>query len=181
MKSVKLTNSIRDAIIKDLMKFPYEKIEKSFKEIGELCDSILIETISKEILEIDKKYPMLIDKIDWIPFKSISTNEETVIYRSIKVNNWYRCYNDKNFELVKGNERIQDFCEKIISLNEELKILKNKISCSLYNLNTTKQLKDQFPEAYNVFLKLNQEEENSDNLCDSFENIRATLSKFNKE
>lgn len=25
------------------------------------------------------------------------------------------------------------------------------------------------------------EEENSDNLCDSFENVRATLSKFNKE
>lgn len=45
-----------------------------------------------------------------------------------------------------------------------------------------KQLKDQFPEAYKIFLELNNEvEDNSDNLCDSFENIRASLSKFNKK
>lgn len=159
MKSVRLTNSL--------------------KEIGELCDSILIGTIDKEILEIDEKYPMLIDKINYISFNAISTNEK-LIYHSIKVNNWYRCYNDKNLKFVKDDKRIQDFCKKIISLNEEIKILENKIACSLYRINTTKQLKDQFPEAYNAFLKLNQEE-NSDNLCDSFENVRATLSKFNKE
>lgn len=70
---------------------------------------------------------------------------------------------------------------KIISLNEEIKILENKITCSLQHINTTKQLKDQFPEAYDAFLKLDQEEEDLDNLCDSFENVRATLSKFNKE
>lgn len=179
MKSVRLTNSIREAIIKDLMKLSHEKFKNSLKEIGELCDSILIGTIDKEILEIDKKHPMLIDKINYISFNAISTNEKS-LYHSIKVNNWYRCYNDKNLKFVKDDKRIQDFCKKVISLNEEIKILENKISCSLYNLNTTKQLKDQFPEAYNVFLKLNQEE-NSDNLCDSFENIRATLSKFNKE
>lgn len=180
MKSVRLTNSIREAIIKDLMKLPCKKIEDSLKEIGELCDSILIGTIDKEVLEIDKKYPMLIDKIDRISFNAISTNEK-LIYRPIKVNNWYRCYNDKNLEFVKDDKRIQDFCKKVISLNEEIKILENKIACSLYHINTTKQLKDQFPEAYKAFLKLNQEEENSDNLCDSFENVRATLSKFNKE
>lgn len=179
MKSVRLTNSIREAIIKDLMKLPHEKFKNSLKEIGELCDSILIGTIDKEILEIDEKYPMLIDKIDCISFNAISTNEK-LIYHSIKVNNWYRCYNDKNLKFVKDDKRIQDFCKKVISLNEEIKILENKIACSLYHINTTKQLKDQFPEAYNAFLKLNQEE-NSDNLCDSFENVRATLSKFNKE
>lgn len=73
------------------------------------------------------------------------------------------------------------FVKKIISLNEEIKILENKITCSLQHINTTKQLKDQFPEAYDAFLKLDQEEEDLDNLCDSFENVRATLSKFNKE
>lgn len=179
MKSVRLTNSIREAIIKDLMKLPYEKFKNSLKEIGELCDSILIGTIDKEILEIDEKYPMLIDKIDRISFNAISINEKS-LYHSIKVNNWYRCYNDKNLKFVKDDKRIQDFCKKVISLNEEIKILENKIACLLYHIHTTKQLKDQFPEAYNAFLKLNQEE-NSDNLCDSFENVRATFSKFNKE
>ena len=42
MKSVRLTNSIRKAIIKDLMKLPHEKFNNSLKEIGELCDSILL-------------------------------------------------------------------------------------------------------------------------------------------
>lgn len=180
MKSVRLTNSIRKSIVKKLMELPREKLENSLKEMGELCDSILMGMIDKEILEIDEKYPMLIDKIDYISFGAISINEK-LIYRSIKVNNWYRCYNDKNLKFVKGDKRIQDFCRKIISLNEELKTLENKIACSLYHINTTKQLKDQFPEAYSVFLKLNQEEEDSDNLCDSFESVRATLSKFNKE
>ena len=180
MKSVRLTNSIRKAIIKDLMKLPHEKFNNSLKEIGELCDSILIGAIDKEVLEVDEKYPMLIDKIDYISINTILTDEKP-IYRSIKVNNWYRCYNDKNFKLIKGDKRIQDFCKKIISLNEEIKILENKITCSLQHINTTKQLKDQFPEAYDAFLKLDQEEEDLDNLCDSFENVRATLSKFNKE
>lgn len=55
MKSVKLTNSIREGIIKQLMKLPREKFENRLKELGKLCDSILIKSINKEILEIDKK------------------------------------------------------------------------------------------------------------------------------
>lgn len=62
MKSVKLTNSIREGIIKQLMKLPREKFENRLKELGKLCDSILIKSINKEILEIDEKYPKLIDK-----------------------------------------------------------------------------------------------------------------------
>lgn len=114
MKSVRLTNSIRKAIIKDLMKLPHEKFNNSLKEIGELCDSILIGAIDKEVLEIDEKYPMLIDKIDYISINTILTDEKP-IYRSIKVNNWYRCYNDKNFKLIKGDKRIQDFCKNNFS------------------------------------------------------------------
>lgn len=94
MKSVRLTNSIRESIVKKLMKLPREKLKNSLKEMGELCDSILMGMIDKEILEIDEKYPMLIDKIDYISFGAISINEK-LIYCSIKVNNWYRCYNDK--------------------------------------------------------------------------------------
>ncbi len=99
------------------------------------------------------------------------------------VNKWYSCYETKNIKLLQENKEIQDFCKKLISLDKEIKSIKNKLSCLLDHINTTKQLKDQFPEAYKIFLKLNGEVEgdNSDNLCDSFENVRAALSKFNKE
>lgn len=181
MKSVKLTNSIREGIIKQLMKLPREKFENRLKELGKLCDSILIKSINKEILEIDEKYPKLIDKKESIPFNSLSTDKD-MIYKSIPVSKWYRCYNDEILNLLRKNEKIQNFCKQLIFLDKELKTLENKLSCLLYHVNTIKQLKDQFPEAYKIFLELNNEvEDNSDNLCDSFENIRASLSKFNKK
>lgn len=151
MKSVKLTNSIREGIIKQLMKLPREK------------------------------YPKLIDKKESIPFNSLSTDKD-IIYKSIPVSKWYRCYNDEILNLLRKNEKIQNFCKQLIFSDKELKTLENKLSCLLHHVNTTKQLKDQFPEAYKIFLELNDEvEDNSDNLCDSFENIRASLSKFNKK
>lgn len=181
MKSVKLTNSIREKIIKQLMKLPREKFKNRLEELGKLCDSILIKSIDKEILEIDEKYPKLINKRNCISFNSISTNEEE-IYKSIPVSKWYYSYDDENFKLLQKNEEIQNFCKQLIFSEKELKTLENKLSCLLYHVNTTKQLKDQFPEAYKIFLELNNEvEDNSGNLCDSFENIRASLSKFNKK
>lgn len=180
MKSVKLTNSIREGIIKQLMKLPREKFENRLKELGKLCDSILIKSINKEILEIDKKYPKLINKRNYISFNSISTDEG--IYKSIPTSKWYYCYDGENFELLRKNEEIQNFCKQLIFLEKELKTLENKLYCLLYHINTTKQLKDQFPEAYKIFLELSGGIENdSSNLCDSFENIRASLSKFNKK
>ena len=181
MKSVKLTNSIREKIIKQLMNLPREKFKNHLKELGKLCDSILIKSIDKEILEIDEKYPKLINKRNLIPFNSISTNKEE-IYKSIPVSKWYYSYDNENFELLQKNKEIQNFCKQLIFSEKELKTLENKLSCLLYHVNTTKQLKDQFPEAYKIFLELSNGIENdSSNLCDSFENIRASLSKFNKE
>lgn len=182
MKSVRLINSIREQIIKNLMQTVRSKMESQLKKFGKLCDSILMESIDKEILEMDEKYPKLLDKRTFVSFNRISTNVE-LIYQSVPVNKWYSCYETKNIKLLQENKEIQDFCKKLISLDKEMKSIKNKLSCLLDHINTTKQLKDQFPEAYKIFLKLNNEVEsdNSDNLCDSFENVRAALSKFNKE
>ena len=182
MKSVRLTNSIREQIIKNLMQTVRSKMESQLKKFGKLCDSILMESIDKEILEMDEKYPKLLDKRTFVSFNRISTNVE-LIYQSVPVNKWYSCYETKNIKLLQENKEIQDFYKKLISLDKEMKSIKNKLSCLLDHINTTKQLKDQFPEAYKIFLKLNNEVEsdNSDNLCDSFENVRAALSKFNKE
>lgn len=182
MKSVRLTNSIREQIIKNLMQTVHSKMELQLKKFGKLCDSILMESIDKEILEMDEKYPKLLDKRTVVSFNRISTNVG-LTYQSVPVNKWYSCYETENLKLLRENKEIQDFCKKLISLDKEMKSIKNKLSCLLDHINTTKQLKDQFPEAYKIFLKLNNEVEsdNSDNLCDSFENVRAALSKFNKE
>lgn len=183
MKSVRLTNSIREQIVRNLMQTVRSKMESQLRKFGKLCDSILIESIDKEILEMDEKYPKLLNKRTYVSFNSISTNVE-LIYQSVPVNKWYSCYETKNLKLLQDNKEIQDFCKKLISLDKEMKSIQNKLSCLLEHVNTTKQLKDQFPEAYKIFLKLNNQvenDDNSDNLCDSFENVRAALSKFNKE
>lgn len=62
MKNVRLTNSIREGIIKQLMKLPCEKFENHLKELGKLCDSILIKSIDKKILEIDENIQNLLIK-----------------------------------------------------------------------------------------------------------------------
>jgi hypothetical protein len=54
MKSVRLTNSIREQIIKNLMQTVYSKMESQLKKFGKLCNSILMESIDKEILEMDE-------------------------------------------------------------------------------------------------------------------------------
>lgn len=150
MKSVRLTNSIREQIIKNLMQTVRSKMESQLKKFGKLCDSILMESIDKEILEMDEKYPKLLDKRTFVSFNRISTNVE-LIYQSVPVNKWYSCYETKNIKLLQENKEIQDFCKKLISLDKEMKSIKNKLSCLLDHINTTKQLKDNFQKPTKYF------------------------------
>lgn len=123
MKGVRLTNSIREQIIKNLMQTVRSKMESQFKKFGKLCDSILMKSIDKEILEMDEKYPKLLDKRTFVSFNRISTNVE-LIYQSVPVNKWYSCYETKNIKLLQENKEIQDFCKKLISLDKEMKSIK---------------------------------------------------------
>lgn len=55
--------------------------------------------------------------------------------------------------------------------------IKNRTKCALENINTTKKLKDNFPEAY-VILTETSKEDVKRNECDNIEKLRAELSKL---
>lgn len=70
----------------------------------------------------------------------------------------------------KESEKFGKFADEYFK-----KILPTK--CALENINTTKQLKDNFPEAYAIFMKIPKEDVKG-NKCDDIEKLRAELSKL---
>lgn len=65
----------------------------------------------------------------------------------------------------------------MIELDRKASNIKNRTKCALENINTTKQLKDNFPEAYAIFMKIPKEDVKG-NECDDIEKLRAELSKL---
>lgn len=83
--------------------------------------------------------------------------------------------------LISMSDNCKELIERIQSLVKEQKVLQNKCLCALEQINTTNQLKGQFPEAYEAYCQYIEKSEGpSENACDSIEDIRAELSKVNK-
>lgn len=66
---------------------------------------------------------------------------------------------------------------RMIELDRKASNIKNRTKCALENINTTKKLKDNFPEAY-VILTETSKEDVKRNECDNIEKLRAELSKL---
>ena len=82
------------------------------------------------------------------------------------------------FEEVKKKGELYEALKKYIILENEITNLNNKISCFFSSKRFYPEtLKKEFPEAYDVYIKLFPEKEQSlkQNPCDSIESIRATL------
>lgn len=83
----------------------------------------------------------------------------------------------KEFEELKNSIEAKIFVNKMIELDRKASNIKNRTKCALENINTTKQLKDNFPEAYAIFMKIPKEDVKG-NECDDIEKLRAELSKL---
>lgn len=78
---------------------------------------------------------------------------------------------------AKFEQEIVVWREEVIRLVKLVGETKNRTACALENINTEKQLKDNFPEAYKILM---QERDNvtTENKCDTIENTRAFLSSI---
>lgn len=78
---------------------------------------------------------------------------------------------------AKFEQEIVVWREEVIRLIKLVSETKNRTACALENINTEKQLKDNFPEAYKILM---QERDNvtTENKCDTIENTRAFLSSI---
>lgn len=77
----------------------------------------------------------------------------------------------------RGGKEVMDARDVAMKANENIKQLKGQLACTLSKLNSPNKLKNEFPEAYKVYLSLEEVDKGSENLCDSIENLRAKLKK----
>ena len=78
---------------------------------------------------------------------------------------------------VRFEQEIVVWREEVIRLIKLVSETKNRTACALENINTEKQLKDNFPEAYKILMR-GRDNVTTENKCDTIENTRAFLSNI---
>lgn len=172
----RLTNYDRERILKGLRPSFQVELEKVKRALSDLINEFLIKEIPGEIFLFMKKYPNLLysSKTIYIPLNQGSLYLSVIEYPSNYIKTVY-------FIKSKDNTgEISRSLDLLLMKAEAARILEKKVSCVLDNISTEKRLKDEFPEAYKVYTK-SDETEDTQNMCDSIENVRAELSKIKGE
>ena len=187
MKSIRLNNSDREDIVKGLLKPIQKEISEELKIFGDFISEIIKQEISQRVWEFHRLYPhaLSVKKSLYLGDSSLfgGFGVKLVDYAIV---NLTIDYIEGVFDLKdvlhqdKYSSSTSKFLKKIDSLQKERRTLKNKCQCALEYINTSKQLEEQFPEAYKIFLELCKDKETSITKCDKIENLRAELSKFNR-
>lgn len=190
-------------------------IEKECKPImsnveNELT-SLFMKDIPNDVFEFEKKYPHLIDKGDvtlyGYDFLTKEDKEKYNIcsrwnyaYLYFHVNNIYNKMidgvsihefqlNDTLVKYIKKNA--PEIAEKIKAITIkrlDLQDWSDKLSCTLGVITTINKLKEEFPEAYTVYVKLygepgspckkvKDDKGNETSMCDNIEKLRAEYNK----
>lgn len=98
------------------------------------------------------KYPNAVKVRDCIYLSSLTRERIYNIVSHVEVNYFvYSFITDTEFEELKNSIEAKIFVNKMIELDRKASNIKNRTKCALENINTTKQLKDNFPEAYAIF------------------------------
>lgn len=181
MASRRLTNEDRRIIAEGLQEPLRKKIselKKSF--VKEVINPFLHENTPQEIRDFDKKYPKMLDKSDSIYFEWVfdrnSLKEKCLnSYDSFKVLPYYPDYfREPIYRSLQDLPELQKFLKEYVQLLKQQKEVKGKATCILEKINTTKQLEEQFPEAYSILIGIDVKQSD----CDNIESFRAQLSKI---
>ena len=190
-------------------------VEKEYKPIMSNVESeltaLFMKDIQNEVFEFEKKYPHLIDKGDVTLYGyDFLTKEDKEKYDVwIKLNQTYPCFhvnniynkmidgvsihgfhfNDTLVEYIKKNA--PEIAEKIKSITIkrlDLQDWSDKLSCTLSSITTINKLKEEFPEAYGIYVslygepgssckKVKDNKGNVTSMCDNIEKLRAEYNK----
>lgn len=208
----KFTKAEREGVVRAMTK---NVIEKEYKPImsnveNELT-SLFMKDIPNDVFEFEKKYPHLIDKGDVTLYGyDFLTKEDKEkhnilsrwnhIYPYFNVNNIYNKMidgvsihefqiNDTLVKYIKKNA--PEIAEKIKAITIkrlDLQDWSDKLSCTLGAITTINKLKEEFPEAYTVYVKLygepgspckkvKDDKGNETSMCDNIEKLRAEYNK----
>lgn len=208
----KFTKAERESVVRAMTK---NVIEKEYKPImsnveNELT-SLFMKDIPNDVFEFEKKYPHLIDKRDVTLYGyDFLTKEDKEKYNICSRWNYtYICFHVNNIynKMIDGVSihefQINDTLVKYIKKNapeiaEKIKAItikrldlqdwSDKLSCTLGVITTINKLKEEFPEAYTVYVKLygepgspckkvKDDKGNETSMCDNIEKLRAEYNK----
>lgn len=208
----KFTKAERESVVRAMTK---NVIEKEYKPImsnveNELT-SLFMKDIPNDVFEFEKKYPHLIDKGDVTLYGyDFLTKEDKEKYNICSRWNYtYLCFHVNNIynKMIDGVSihgfQLNDTLVKYIKKNapeivEKIKAItikrldlqdwSDKLSCTLGVITTINKLKEEFPEAYTVYVKLygepgapckkaKDDKGNETSMCDNIEKLRAEYNK----
>lgn len=175
-----LTEKCRKEIIRVFNELlPSEEVKSLFKAMPEM----FVTSTSLSLTYNDDIFKNFFDKDLRKKYFNVGYKEWNTIYlngsRKILFNKEIKkLFNQKMATKPEELETLKTLLSDYVILSEKRSETKNKLKCLFNSVKwTPTKLKSEFPEAYEVYIKM--EAENSDgtiNLCDSVENIRAILS-----
>lgn len=179
MASERLTNSDRDNIAKNIIAPILKEADKEIENFSKFVDEFLKKNLPKDVLEFSEKHLNLLKRRTHFYFSDFSALRLNCISTYIKVSYYIpECFNENQiYSTLRNSTEAKIFAKKMKALDEKAVMIKNKTRCALEHINTTKKLKESFPEAYAILFDVTVKEV-KDNECDSIENLRAELSKL---
>ena len=182
MSSIKLTNSDRERVVKSLIeKYKDDKIKSLIDKAGEMATNIVWSYYPKEVKSFitkNKEYTNVKDTS--VNICEIVSNGNNYCYPSISVKNVsdgldFCTYslNKKWKEIFNKDKEFISICNDIFELSKKANVLKSKMECMMDKITTVNRLREEFPEGYKAYYDLIGVKD--DNMCDSFENLRAEL------
>lgn len=174
-----LTEKCRKEIIRVFNELlPSEEVKSLFKAMPEMfvTSTSLSLTYNDDIFKnfFDKNLRMKYFNVGYKEWNTIYLESKRILFnKEIK-----KLFNEKMATKPEELETLKTLLTDYVILSEKQSETKKKLKCLFDSVKwTPTKLKSEFPEAYEVYIKM--EAENSDgtiNLCDSVENIRAILS-----
>lgn len=174
-----LTEKCRKEIIRVFNELlPSEEVKSLFKAMPEMfvTSTSLSLTYNDDIFKnfFDKDLRKKYFNVGYKEWNTIYLESKRILFnKEIK-----KLFNEKMVTKPEELETLKTLLTDYVILSEKQSETKKKLKCLFDSVKwTPTKLKSEFPEAYEVYIKM--EAENSDgiiNLCDSVENIRAILS-----
>lgn len=174
-----LTEKCRKEIIRVFNELlPSEEVKSLFKAMPEMfvTSTSLSLTYNDDIFKnfFDKDLRMKYFNVGYKEWNTIYLGSKRILFnKEIK-----KLFNEKMATKPEELKTLKTLLTDYVILSEKQSETKKKLKCLFDSVKwTPTKLKSEFPEAYEVYIKM--EAENSDgtiNLCDSVENIRAILS-----
>lgn len=174
-----LTEKCRKEIIRVFNELlPSEEVKSLFKAMPEMfvTSTSLSLTYNDDIFKnfFDKDLRMKYFNVGYKEWNTIYLESKRILFnKEIK-----KLFNEKMATKPEELKTLKTLLTDYVILSEKQSETKKKLKCLFDSVKwTPTKLKSEFPEAYEVYIKM--EAENSDgtiNLCDSVENIRAILS-----